>query len=96
MESGYQSEEAPASAPKAAPAATKAPSAEAAKASEATFREAALEKGVHTVAIDALVAIVGDKLGGDFEKGLGVLASKSAEELNAKYGPKEESDGEQW
>ena len=96
---GYQSEEAPA-APKAA---TKAPSAAAAceplvpdTASEATFREAALEKGVHTVAIDALVAIVGDKLGGDFEKGLGVLASKSAEELNAKYGPKEESDGEQW
>ena len=101
LESGYQSEEAPA-APKAA---TKAPSAAAAKASEplvpdtateATFREAALEKGVHTVAIDALVAIVNDKLGGDFEKGLGVLASKSAEELNAKYGPKEESDGEQW
>ena len=70
--------------------------AEGAKASEATFREAALEKGVHTVAIDALVAIVNDKLGGDFEKGLGVLASKSAEELNAKYGPKEESDDEQW
>ena len=98
LESGYQSEEAPAAAPRAAPAATAqpAPSAEVAKASEATFREAALEKGVHTVAIDALVAIVGDKLGGDFEKGLGVLASKSAEELNAKYGPKEESDGEQW
>ena len=98
MESGYQSEEAPAAAPKAATA-QPAPSAEAAKgseATEATFREAALEKGVHTVAIDALVAIVNDKLGGDFEKGLGVLASKSAEELNAKYGPKEESDGEQW
>lgn len=104
LESGYQSE-APQEAPAAPKAATKAPSAAAAKASEplvpgtateATFREAALEKGVHTVAIDALVAIVGDKLGGDFEKGLGVLASKSAEELNAKYGPKEESDGEQW
>ena len=101
LESGYQSEEAPA-APKAA---TKAPSAAAAKvseplvpdtASEATFREAALEKGVHTVAIDALVAIVNDKLGGDFEKGLGVLASKSAEELNAKYGPTPESVEEQW
>ena len=94
LESGYASpgEEAPA-APKAA---TKAPSAEVAKASESSFREAALEKGVHTVAIDALVAIVNDKLGGDFEKGLGVLASKSAEELNAKYAPKEESDGEQW
>ena len=75
---------------------TPAPVVEAVKASEATFREAALEKGIHTVAIDALVAIVSDKLGGDFEKGLGVLASKSAEELNAKYGPKEESDGEQW
>lgn len=106
LESGYQSEEAPAAAPKAAPTATQAqaPSAAAAKGSEAgkstggtseaTFREAALEKGVHTVAIDALVAIVSDKLGGDFEKGLGVLASKSAEELNSKYGPKED-DG-QW
>ena len=101
LESGYQSEEAP-TAPKAPTASpSKAPSepkaaAEGAKASEATFREAALEKGIHTVAIDALVAIVNDKLGGDFEKGLGVLASKSAEELNTKYGPKEESDGEQW
>ena len=90
LESGYQSEEAPA-APKAAPAATSAPSAEAAKASEATFREAALEKGVHTVAIDTLVGIVGEKLGGDFEKGLGVLASKSAEELNTKYAPNAET-----
>lgn len=95
LESGYAApaaEEAP-TAPKAAPAATKAPSAEVAKASkptEATFREAALEKGIHTVAIDALVGIVNDKLGGDFEKGLGVLAGKSAEELNAKYGPKGE------
>lgn len=96
LESGYAApatEEAPA-APKAAPTATKAPSAAVAKASEATFREAALEKGVHTVAIDTLVGIVNDKLGGDFEKGLGVLASKSAEELNAKYGPKTEA--EQW
>ena len=99
LESGYAapgSEEAPA-APKAAPVATSAPSAGVAKASEATFREAALEKGVHTVAIDALVGIVNDKLGGDFEKGLGVLASKSAEELNAKYGPKEAAAAdEQW
>ncbi|WGL30434.1 recombinase [Synechococcus phage S-CRES1] len=100
MENGYQSEEAPAApkAPTSAP--SKAPSepkvaAEAVKESEATFREAALEKGVHTVAIDTLVTIVGDKLGGDFEKGLGVLASKSAEELNAKYGPKSE-EAEQW
>ena len=88
-------EEAPA-APKAAQVATKAPSAEAVKASEATFREAALEKGVHTVAIDALVAIVNDKLGGDYEKGLGVLAGKSAEELNTKYGPAPASVEEQW
>ena len=92
LESGYAQEE-PAEAPKPATA-QQVPSAEAAKASEASFREAALEKGVHTVAIDALVGIVGDKLGGDFEKGLGVLASKSAEELNAKYGPKTEK--EQW
>ena len=105
MESGYNApagEEAPKTAPKAA---TKAPSAVAAKASEplvpdtaseTTFREAALEKGVHTVAIDTLVGIVNDKLGGDFEKGLGVLNGKTAEELNAKYGPKQDSDGEQW
>ena len=57
---------------------------------EATFREAALEKGVHTVAIDALVAIVGDKLGGDFEKG--PRQAGSAEELNTKYGPKKDED----
>ena len=93
LESGYQSEEAPA-APKAAPAATKAPSAEAVKASEvteATFREAALEKGVHTVAIDAIVK----KLNGKWEAGLATLGKKTAEELNAAYGPKESSE-EQW
>jgi len=100
MESGYQSEEAPA-APKAAPAATKAPSAEVAKASEASFQEACLAKGVKPEAIEALVSIVNDKLGGDFEKGLGVLASKSAEELNTKYAPEEPvhpdtQEGEQW
>ena len=97
LESGYAAQGGE-EAPKAPPAATaqQAPSAEAAKASEATFREAALEKGIHTVAIDALVGIVNDKLGGDFEKGLGVLASKSAEELNAKYGPTPNSVEEQW
>ena len=97
LESGYAAQGGE-EAPKAPPAATaqQAPSAEAAKASESSFREAALEKGVHTVAIDALVAIVNDKLGGDFEKGLGVLASKSAEELNAKYGPTPNSVEEQW
>ena len=57
---------------------------------EATFREAGLEKGVHTAAIDALVKIVEEKLGGDFSKGLKTLASKSAEELNTKYAPASE------
>ena len=104
LESGFaqpdgSEEVAPAPKARVAPAATQAApavvSGGTSEATEATFRETALEKGVHTVAIDALVAIVGDKLGGDFGKGLGVLASKSAEELNAKYGPKEEADG-QW
>lgn len=93
LESGYNapaSEEAPA-APKAA---TKAPTAEAAKASEATFREAALEKGVHTVAIDALVQVVNTKLGGDFAKGIEGVLAKETSYLNETYGPKE-GDG-QW
>ena len=67
-----------------------------AEATEATFREAALAKGVDTRAIDALVTIVGEKLGGDFNKGLATLNSKSAEELNAKYAPAAEDDGSQW
>ena len=50
----------------------------------------------HTVAIDALVAIVNDKLGGDFEKGLGVLASRGGRGTQRQVRPKEESDGEQW
>ena len=101
LESGYAQEE-PAEAPKA-PTAQAAPKAApvaasggTSKASEASFREAALEKGVHTVAIDTLVGIVNDKLSGDFEKGLGVLASKSAEELNSKYGPAPKDGAEQW
>ena len=108
MESGYNApagEEAPKAAPKAA---TKAPTAEAARESEGKtttgtsevleldFRSKALDKGVHTVAIDALVEIVKDKLGGDFAKGLGVLNGKTAEELNAKYGPKESVKDGQW
>lgn len=93
MENGYSApESAPESAPKAAPTASKAV-AEVAKASEATFREAALEKGVHTVAIDKLVEIVNTKLGGDFDKGIEGVLAKSAEDLNAKYAPAEE-DGE--
>ena len=90
LESGYaqpDGSEEVAPAPKAS-APAKAPSAEVAKASdEASFREAALEKGIHTVAIDALVEIVKEKLGGDFGKGLKTLEAKSAEELNAKYAP---------
>lgn len=91
METGYKTgEEAPAAAPKAAPAATKAAPAPAtggtSEVTEATFREAALEKGVHTTAIDALVEIVNEKLGGDFGKGRATLDSKSADELNEKYG----------
>ena len=92
MESGFQSEEAAEEAPKAA---TKAPSAEAVKASEpteATFREAALEKGVHTVAIDALAKLVVEKFDSDWAKGIKGVLAKSAADLNAKYGPK----GEQW
>ena len=111
LESGWgaspEGGEAPKSPPKAGTQTTAAPAKAAAEAvkefrgsagaTEATFREAALEKGIHTVAIDALVAIVNEKLGGDFEKGLGVLASKSAEELNSKYAPNEtNSDGEQY
>ena len=103
MENGYSeaaSEAAPA--PKASPSSTKKASqeppsteavAEGAKASEATFREAALEKGVHTVAIDKLVEIVNTKLGGDFDKGIEGVLAKSAEDLNAKYGPVEEDGG---
>ena len=109
MESGYKgtdSQEAP-TAPKAGTQTTAAPAQAAAEAvkefrgsagaTEATFREEALSRGIHTVAIDALVKIVGEKLGGDFGKGLDVLASKSAEELNKKYAPDEKNaDGEEW
>lgn len=103
MESGYAAPEAaPESAPKA-PAAQAAPKAAPAadsggtsEATEATFREAALEKGVHTVAIDELVKIVRVNLSGDFGKGLKVLAGKSAEELNKKYAPEPSGSDEQW
>jgi len=75
-----------------------APAVEAAKASEeateATFREFLLGKGVHTVAIDACVEIVKTKLGNDWSKGQAQVGSKSTEELNAKYGPAEKE--EQW
>lgn len=105
LESGYAGQsgvEEVAAAPKAqaAPVATQAAPVAASggtsKATEATFREFLLEKGVHTVAIDACVGIVNDKLGGDWAKGTKQVGSKSAEELNSKYGPKEESEASQW
>ena len=87
LESGY-AQEAPAEAPKATTVATpqQAPSAAVAKASEPsekTFREAALEKGVDTRAIDAIVK----KLNGAWEAGLTTLSKKTAEEINKTYAP---------
>lgn len=92
LESGWgvAEEEGVTPAPKAPAPSLTAPvvaAAEVVKVSEATFREKALDKGVHTVAIDALVVIVGSKLGGDFAKGLTTLEAKTAAELNAKYAP---------
>lgn len=55
--------------------------------SETTFREAALEKGIYTAAIDALVDLVNSKLGGDFSKGHAQLAKNEAEYFNSKYAP---------
>ena len=95
-----QEESAPEPAPKAATA-PQAPSAEAAKASEATeaaFREAALEKGFTTYAVEGLLGLIK----GDYAKGIKTVGNKTAEEvetLNAKFAPKEEpksDDGEQW
>ena len=74
-------------APKAAPAAASGGTSE---ATEATFREAALAKGVDTRAIDAIVV----KLNGKWAAGIATLAKKTAEELNAQYAPVD--DGEQW
>ena len=104
MESGYDqggseaAPKAPTAAPKAAvPGDQPSPAKVAAEDTEATFREAALAKGVDTRAIDALVTIVGEKLGGDFSKGLATLNAKSAEELNAKYAPAQAADsGGEW
>ena len=96
MESGYASAhgdeltETPKAAPLAGTPAPKAPPAAAPEATEATFREAALTKGVHTVAIDVICG----KLNGNWAAGLSNLAKKSAEELNAQYGPKEEAPAE--
>ena len=100
MENGYAApgaEEAPKAAPIATPA--PAPSAEAAKESEvteATFREAALEKGFTTYAVEGLLGLIK----GDFAKGVKTVGNKTAAEvegLNAKFAPKEASgEGEQW
>jgi hypothetical protein len=90
LESGYADsapESAPVSAPKAAPAA--APKEE---ATEASFREAALEKGFTTHAIDGLLGIIK----GDFAKGIATVGKKTAAEvegLNTKFAPQEEG---QW
>ena len=83
--------------PKPAPTTTAAPVvAAAAKASEevteATFREAALEKGVHTAVIDILVG----KLNGKWDAGLKTLEKKSADELNEQYMPAAEGVDDQW
>ena len=95
MESGYKTDSGEtAEAPKAAPTSTPAKgTAEAVKASEASFREAALAKGVNTFAID----VVCKKLNGNWEGGLKALKDKTADEINAEYGPLEpQGDEEQW
>lgn len=102
LESGWgvSDEEGAGTAPKpqAAPAATQAApvavSGGTSKATEATFREFLLAKGVHTVAIDACVKIVKTKLDEDWAKGQAQVGGKSTDELNTKYGPQEGE--EQW
>ena len=95
LESGYGTQE-PQEAPKAAPTVAKAAPAPApaAEASEQSFREAALDKGFTTHAIDGLLGIIK----GDFAKGIATVAKKSAaevEQLNAKFAPAGASE-EQW
>ena len=104
MESAYSAPEAPAVAPKAAPdpvaaavAAehlTKTVGEKVAEPTEATFREAALEKGFTTYAIEGLLK----KINGNFTGGLKSVGNKTAEEvetINAQFAPAED-DGEQW
>jgi len=89
MEKGFQ-EEGSEAAPKAPPKAnttTTGPSTSetpttTSEATETTFRETALEKGVSTVAIDAICK----KLNGKWAAGLKTLAGKTAAELNEAYG----------
>ena len=110
MEAGYQSEEAPAKpqlvterkdpnspvAPAATPAAPAPASGGTSEATEAAFREAALEKGFTTYAIEGLLGLIK----GDYAKGIKTVGNKTAAEvetLNAKFAPKEEvDDGSQW
>ena len=101
ISSDVEVQEAPKAAPKAAPAATAqpAPSAEAAKAfetTEATFRATALERGFTTYAVDGLIKLIK----GDYEKGVSTVLRKTdaeVEALNAKFAPQDSADdGEQW
>ena len=94
MESGYQSEEAPA-APKPAPAAPKAAVADVkeSEVTEATFRETCLECGLTTHACDGLLEVIK----GDYSKGVTTLKKKSpaeVEKLNAKFAPAD--NAEEW
>jgi hypothetical protein len=94
LESGYQSDEAPSEAPKAAPAAKAAAPAKE-EATEASFREAALEKGFTTFAVDGLLGLIK----GDYAKGVATVAKKTADEveaLNAKFAPAGDEDGSGW
>ena len=101
LESGWgvSDEEGATAAPKsqAAPAATQAAPVAApggtSEVTEATFREAALAKGVHTVAIDAIVKL----LQGNYAKGIETLGKRTAEELNQKYAPSQgDTEGDEY
>ena len=96
LEAGWGQAEEGEEAPKPAPTTTAAPvvaaAAKVSEATEATFREAALEKGVQTVVIDILCT----KLNGKWEAGLKTLEKKSADELNEQYMPAAEGVDDQW
>ena len=103
MESGYSApDSAPDYAPKAqvapvvTPAATAAASGGTSEVTEANFREAALDKGFTTYAVEELLGLIK----GDYAKGIKTVGNKTAAEvegLNAKFAPKEEAgEGTQW
>lgn len=103
LESGYSApDSAPDSAPKSqvapvvTPAAPAAASGGTSEVTEANFREAALDKGFTTYAVEGLLGLIK----GDYAKGVKTVGNKTAAEvegLNAKFAPKEESgEGEQW